>query len=181
MSTTGLTYNMLEYYFRNLSAKHRLINSFSGFTDAEFDHVISQKNTNKYPMMALSDYSFKLTGNKQRAFSERVIEFYIGVKLKDRSVEAVKDAEALAEQIGLQLISRIKQDSEKCKDLNWLYENFDVNTVKAQALDNNTKDGIKGMSFRFELRHRQPLMVQKNIWLDMTRLSFTNGFSKGFR
>ncbi|MGB0867976.1 MAG: hypothetical protein ACPGSD_00140 [Flavobacteriales bacterium] len=166
MSTTGLTYNMLEYYFRNLSQKHSLINSFSGFTDAEFDYVVSKKHTNKYPMMALSDYSFKLTGNKQRAFSERVIEFSIGVKLKDRSVESVKAAEALAEEIGLQIISRIKQDSEICKDINWLYENFDVNTVKAQALDKNTKDGIRGMSFSFELRHRQPLIVNNDIWED---------------
>lgn len=181
MTNRGLTYDMLEFYFRDLVRKNRLINSFAGFTDAEFEYVIADKKANKYPMLALSRYAFKLSGNKQRTFNERVIEFGIGIKLKNRSFDEERKAEAFAEQLGMQMIARIKEDSDRCESLHWLYGNFDVNTVKAQALPFDTKDRIKGMSFSFELKNRQPLLVEDYVWTDKSRLSFTSGFSAGFR
>jgi len=167
-----LTYDILDEYFRSVATTFRLINSFSGFTDLEFDQVISEKKKNKYPMMTLSPYRFELSGNKQRAFSNKKLVFAIGIKLKQNTVSEHKKAEAMAEEIGLQVIARIKKDS-KNKNVAWLYENFDVNSVKAESLGFDTRDGIKGMEFSFEFLNRQPLVVQKHLWIDLSRLAFS--------
>lgn len=175
-----LTYDILDEYFRGLASKHRLINSFSGFTDLEFDKVLAEKRKNKYPMMTLSPYRFSLSGNKQRTFSNKELVFAIGIKLKENTVAQHKRAEAMAEEIGLQIIARINTDS-KNKSYAWLYDNFDVESVKAEALGFDTRDGIKGMEFSFQFRNKQPMVVQKQLWFDLSRLAFSSGFSIGFR
>lgn len=178
-----MTYEKLTTYFEFLGLKHKLINSTIVFNERKFNQEYASRNGLQYPALIFDPYKSYLSGNAQRTFNNRSFEFSVMIKVENSSADALKRARNMAEEIGLQLIARIKHDSNTCSNLDWLYQNFDANNVNYEPAnyDNTNGDLVTGMDFSFSLKNKQSLKMNPSLWLDKTRFAFSNGFSNGFR
>lgn len=173
-----LNYEILTAYLKNLANQHKLINDFTGFTFKEFKSKAAGPGL-KYPALVLDGYKGKLQGTTQRTFNQREITFSIVIKCSDNFLE-IEKAQAMAEQIGLSIFSRINYDSLNLKN-HWLYKNFDQDSVVYDEIDFDNKDGVTGLKFGFDLKTKQPFSMNKFNWIDKSSYAFSLGFTKGFR
>lgn len=71
-----------------------------------------------------------------------------------------------AENLGLQVLSRINQDSHPSSDVDWLRGSFQKNSVKFSEVTYDTANGLFGCEFHFDLEMKNPLTADNDFWLD---------------
>jgi hypothetical protein len=161
-----LSYKKVDEYFNDIAVKNVDIKDYCGTSVNELANKIGQHNGILYTILILFNIQNKFTGNQLRTLNNRTISFTIafaGVDANDypAQVKAVDDAET----IGLQVLSRINIDS-KGKKVDWLYNNFDPNTVHFMEFEAETVEGLFGCEFHFDLKNPEPLLVDPAKWSD---------------
>jgi len=161
-----LSYKKIDEYFKDIAVKNLDIQDYCGTSLNELADKIGQHSGMLSPILILFNIQNKLTGNQQRTLNNRTISFtvaFAGVDPNDypAQVKAVDDAET----IGLQILSRINIDS-KGKKVEWLYNNFDPNTVHFMEFEAETAEGLFGCEFHFDLKNPEPLLVDPAKWTD---------------
>lgn len=161
-----LSYKKIDEYFQDVAVKNVDILDYCGTSINELANKIGSHNGILSPILILFNIQNKLSGNQQRTLNNRTISFTIafaGVDPNDyvAQVKAVDDAET----IGLQVLSRINIDS-KGKKVDWLYNNFDPNTVHFMEFEAETAEGLFGCEFHFDLKNPEPLLVDPEKWSD---------------
>ncbi len=167
MLNRQLTYQKLADYMKALADNHTAINSFISYSEKELATEMRKRQALTYPALVLFGYSGKLDGNKQRTFAERSIAFAIVSKVNKRDdfqaqYQAINDAE----QIGLSILSRINYDSKQ-PVMEWLYNAFDKNSVRFSEITGRETDNLFGMEFHFELKNKEPLIIDAADWADI--------------
>lgn len=161
-----LSYKKIDEYFQDIAAKHVEIKDYCGTSVNELANKLGTHDGIQSPMLILFNIQSKLMGNQQRTMNNRTISFSIvftGVDPNDYAAQ--KKAIDDAEYIGLQVIGRINIDS-KGKKVDWLYNNFDPNTVHFNELEAEEAEGLFGMEFHFDLKNSEPLLVDPAKWTD---------------
>lgn len=161
-----LSFNKVDKYLENLSDKHVEIKDYCSTSEEELASKISSVAGLISPALVFYDYYSKLSGNDQRTFSNRSIAFSIlitGIKADD--FQGQRDAIDKAEEIGLEILSRINVES-KMPSTGWLYNNFIKDSVIMDEVISEGLDSFYGMEFHFELKTLEPLVVDKTKWSD---------------
>ncbi|MDD3772104.1 MAG: hypothetical protein RBT46_09050 [Weeksellaceae bacterium] len=71
-----------------------------------------------------------------------------------------------AEEIGLQVLSRINQDSHPNSGIDWLVNSFRKESVKFSEIFYETANGLFGCEFHFDLDVKNPLKADSSFWAD---------------
>lgn len=161
-----LTFAMVEDYLKSLSTKHVDLKDFVGTSIAELATKLTSFNGALSPIMIFYNVTSQLSGTNQRSFNTRRISFaiaYTGVAIDD--FVAQKLAINNAEQIGLDVLSRINYDS-KIPDSDWLYNNFIKDSVSYEDYQDEEVEGLYGMDFSFELKVPEALVADPAKWSD---------------
>ncbi|MEO8534262.1 MAG: hypothetical protein ABI441_10940 [Flavobacterium sp.] len=160
-----LSYKKIDDYFRTLAQNNVDIQDYCGTSIFELSEKIDSVGGVKSPILVFFGYSGKLSGNQQRTFNNRSLSFsilYSGIKLDN--VNEVLDAKNNAEQIGLEVLSRINVQS-KMPEIGWLYNNFDKASVNYSEIDGEI-EGFFGMEFFFDLKTTEQMIVDPIKWED---------------
>jgi hypothetical protein len=161
-----LSYKKVDTFFKSLAEKNVDIKDYCGTSAEELAGKVASVEGIKAPILVFFDYSSKLEGNEQRTFSNRSLAFsilYPGIKRE--AFDAQNDAIDQAEEIGLEVLSRINVQS-KMSDIGWLYNNFKKESVIMMEVKSEGQDGFYGMEFHFDLRTLEPLIVTSSKWSD---------------
>ena len=153
-----LTFEMVEDYLKSLSVRHVDIKDFVGTSISELATKLTAHGGIKSPFMVFYSLSSQLSGTKQRSFNTRRISFAIafaGISRED--FQRQKQAKNEAEQIGLDVLSRINYDSKV--QGTWLYDNFLKDSVVYEDYEDEEVEGLYGMDFHFELKLPEPLVA----------------------
>lgn len=162
----NLSYKKVTDYLEYLANNHVDINGFVCDSPGAINDILSTVAGLPSPFLCFSNYEGKLTGNQQRTFNERTINFVIGLtNIPADDFESQKVAKNQAEEIGLEVLSRIHVDSKKNTNT-WLYNNFNKDSVEYSEVELEFIDGCFGMEFQFELKTIEPLVVDPTKWLD---------------
>lgn len=161
-----LSYIKVDEYFQDLSVKHVDIKDYCGTSVNELVNKIGQHSGIQSPILILFNIQNKLSGNQQRTLNNRTISFTVAFVVPDADdyvaqKKAIDDSEA----IGLEILGRINIDS-KGKKVDWLYNNFDPNTVHFMEFESETTEGLFGCEFHFDLKNPEPLLVDPAKWTD---------------
>jgi len=161
-----LSFKKLDDYLNSLADRHVEIKDYCGTSPDELADKISSVAGFGNPGMVFFDIYSKLSGNQQRTFNNRSISFAIvigGIKPDDYSGRL--DAVSLAEEIGLEVLSRIELDS-KLPAIGWLYRNFIKESINYAEFDPKGAEGFVGMDFHFDLKTLEPLVANPEKWTD---------------
>jgi len=161
-----LSYQEVENYLSELADKNVDLRDFCGASREELDNKVASVAGFGSPGLVFFGYRWKLSGNKQRTHNTRTISFAIlisGVPPDDYAAQTIAISEA--EAIGLEVLSRIYQDSHR-QDVGWLYDNFDKESVIGEDIPSMGQDGLCGMEFSFDLKVSEPLVVTHDKWSD---------------
>jgi hypothetical protein len=161
-----LSYKKVDEFFNDLAIKHVDIKDYCGTSEDEFTGKLSDTTGFESPFLVFYDYFGKLEGGEQRTFNNRSLAFsilYSSIDVDD--YQAQKNAISNAEEIGLEVLSRINVQS-KMPDIGWLYKNFDKNSVTMDEVILKSAGGFFGMEFHFDLKVLEPLIVNQNKWID---------------
>lgn len=161
-----LTFKIVEEYLKSLSERHVDIQDFVGTSLSELATKLTAHYGIKSPFMVFYSISSQLSGTNQRSFNTRRISFVIasaGINKED--FEKQKEAIDKAEQIGLDVLSRINYDS-KISGSDWLYNNFQKDTVIYEVYQDEEVEGLFGMDFHFDLKLPEPLVALPDKWSD---------------
>lgn len=161
-----MKYSGLEDYFFDLSHKHILIKDFCGTSKTELANKINSFDGINSPIFILFKVSSALSGTEQRTFNTRDISFAIVFLMNDfGDAEKIKENKTLAEEIGLDFLSRINIES-KMPEKEWLYNNFLKDSVRYEEFEMQENVGLCGMEFFFSLKLPEKLTVNKDAWTD---------------
>jgi len=161
-----LSFKKVDDYFEELATKHVDIKGYCSTSVQELADKIATVDGLGSPFLVFFDYYGHLEGKEQRTFNNRSLAFsilYIGVKSDDYPGQ--KEAVTNAEEIGLEVLSRINVQS-KMPDIGWLYNNFDKNTCTMDEVISEGQDSFYGMEFHFDLKVLEPLVVTPAKWSD---------------
>lgn len=161
-----LSFKKVSDYLEGLSNKNHDIKSFFGDNPQLLDDALGSVEGMKGPALSFYGYKWSMSGNNQRTFNTRSLSFAIiiaGVKPEDYAGQ--DDAIEKAESIGLEVLSRIYQDSLR-PEINWLYNNFEKESVSGVPVRLEKDEGLFGMDFSFNLKVSEPLVVDKSKWSD---------------
>jgi hypothetical protein len=161
-----LTFSMVEDYLKSLSEKHVDIKDFVGTSIAELASKLTSFAGIESPIFIFYNITGQLSGTKQRSFNTRRISFAIAyARVPTDDFQKQKEAKNNAEQIGLDVLSRINYDS-KIEGTGWLYNNFLKDTVTYEVYEDEEVEGLYGMDFSFELKLPEPLVAEPAKWTD---------------
>lgn len=161
-----LSFKKVDDYFKELATKHVDIKDYCSTSAEELANKIASIDGVQNPILVFFDYYGKLSGSEQRTFNNRSLAFsvlFTGIK-QDQYPEQ-REAVNLAEQIGLQVLSRINIQS-KMPNIGWLYKNFDKDSATYDEVLSEGADGFYGMEFHFDLKVLEPLVVDPAKWSD---------------
>jgi len=161
-----LSFKKVDDYLNSLANRHIEIKDYCGTSPDELADKISSVAGFGSPGMVFFEVYSKLSGNQQRTFNNRSISFAItigGIKADDHLGR--RDAVSNAEQIGLEVLSRIEFDS-KLPSIGWLYKNFIKESINYAEFDPRGAEGFVGMDFHFDLKTLEPLVVNPEKWTD---------------
>ncbi len=163
-------YDKIKQYLKNLSESYSRIDTFIGFNALELQSSLKMLAKENITALVPFAYEGSLNGNNQRTLSGRNIQFGI-VRSISNTNDFNLESQIIAdcENIGLGLLSRIHYDSKKPTS-QWLYKNFDQNTVEFKEIRLKTAIGLVGTEFTFTLKTPQPLTVDINEWSDLEEL-----------
>lgn len=153
-------------YLRDLTDKNVDLTHFVGGDPQELADLLDSDKGPEGVILCFYGYRWKLDGNAQRTFNDRTIHFSIlvaGVDIEDYLAQdaAITQAEA----IGLEVLSRIYQDSHR-PAMGWLYQNIKKDAVIGEEIRPEKTEDLVGMDFIFEIRVQEPLVVDKAKWSD---------------
>jgi hypothetical protein len=161
-----LSYKKVDIFFKDLADKHVDIKDYCGTSVLELASKMASVAGINIPILVFFDYSSKLEGPEQRTFNNRSVAFSILFSgIKSDQFQAQIDAIDQAEEIGLEVLSRIHVQS-KMPDIGWLYKNFVKESVLMMEVKAEGQDGFYGMEFHFDLKTLEPLVVAPNKWSD---------------
>jgi len=161
-----LTKNKVTDYLKSLTEKNVDLKKFIGSAPSEIDDVVDSNDGLSGAALNFYGYRWKLSGNAQRTFNTRTISFAILIDGVDpENYAAQEDAITSAEAMGLELISRIYQDSQR-QDIAWLYNNIDKDAIIAEEIRGEKTEGLYGMDFHMDIKVSEPLTVDKEKWSD---------------
>ncbi|WP_417365890.1 hypothetical protein [Flavobacterium beibuense] len=153
-------------YLKSLAELSNDIQLFVGTSELELDAAINKKSGLLSPCLNFYGYSWKLSGNHQRTFNTRTISFAVLIAgVKNDDFEARDNAITRAEEIGLDVLSRIYQDSLK-PEFEWLYNNVDKSSVEGYEIKAKKPEGLYGMEFHVDIKVHEPLVVDPAKWSD---------------
>lgn len=161
-----LSFNKVDDYFKDLATKHVDIKDYCSTSVEELANKMATVAGLQTPCLVFFDYYGKLSGSEQRTFNNRSLAFsiiYTGVKPLDH--QSQRNAVTNAEQIGLEVLSRINIQS-KMPNIGWLYKNFDKESVTYDEVLAEGQEGFYGMEFHFDLKVLEPLVVDPAKWSD---------------
>lgn len=161
-----LSYKKVDNFFKELANKHVDIKDYCGTSVNKLAEKIASTTGFQSPGLVFFNYLGKLEGNQQRTFNNRSLAFSIlYTKVPADDFEAQENAIDDAEEIGLEVLSRINVYS-KMPESDWLYNNFDKNSVTFNEVISEGSDGYYGMEFHFDLKVLEPLIVVPEKWSD---------------
>ncbi len=161
-----LDYYKIKVYLKSLADNYTKIDAFIGYNEEELHSEINKKYGISGTILVPFKYEGSLNGNNQRTLAGRIIHFAVLQQYKKGDYDLESRVIADCENIGLAVLSRIAYDSKK-PDSNWLYKNFDQNTVEFNEIRLESSAGLVGMEFSFQLKTPQPLSLIVNDWLDI--------------
>jgi hypothetical protein len=161
-----LSYKKVGLFFKDLATKHVDIKDYCGTSAMELASKMASVEGVGSPILVFFDYSGKLEGNEQRTFNKRNVAFSILFPgIKPGEFDAQDEAIDQAEEIGLEVLSRINVQS-KMPEIGWLYNNFEKESALILEVKSEGQDGFYGMEFHFDLKTVEPLVVTPNKWSD---------------
>jgi hypothetical protein len=161
-----LSFKKVDDYFSELANKHVDIKDYCSTSAEELASKMASVAGLQSPSLVFFDYYGKLSGSEQRTFNNRSLAFSIlFTKVKQDDYPAQRLAVSNAEQIGLEVLSRINIQS-KMPTIGWLYNNFDKDSVTYDEVLSEGQDGFYGMEFHFDLKVLEPLVVDPDKWSD---------------
>lgn len=160
-------FKKINDYFKHLVDNTNHIAKFISVSKRELQNVLAKPTKEDDPFLILFGYDGKLDGNNQRTIGTRTISFAIVFRVKDANdYESQYGKINDAEEIGLQVLSRINQDSHFGSSESWLHNAFKKDTVKFSEVTYQTPNGLFGCEFHFDLDVKNPLIADSDFWLD---------------
>lgn len=162
----NLSYNKIDEYLSFLAAKHVDVKGYVEDSTTAIAEAMNSIEGIPSPFVSFTNYEWKLSGSDQRTFNTRTIHFavtFTGIDAFD--FKAQRNAKTNAEQIGLDILSRINVDS-KSPVRKWLYNNFIKESVVCHEIELENVEGAFGMGFVFDLKTYEPLVVFPDKWDD---------------
>lgn len=154
-------------YFSYLVSQAPAIKKFISVSERELQSVLSKTTKQDDPFLVLFGYEGTLDGNNQRTIGTRTVSFAILFRVTDPNNFADQYSKInQAEEIGLQVLSRINQDSHPSAGINWLMNSFKKDSVKFSEVTYETANGLFGCEFHFDLEVKNPLTADSDFWLD---------------
>lgn len=160
-------FEKVRSYLSGLVDKTDHIKKFISVSERELQSVLSKTTKVDDPFMVFFGYEGKLTGNNQRTIGTRTISFsvlYRVINPNDFAGQYEKINQA--ENIGLQVLSRINRDSHPSSEETWLHNAFQKDSVKFSEVFYETAHGLFGCEFHFDLEVQNPLTADSDFWLD---------------
>lgn len=160
-------FKQINDYFAYLVSQAPAIKIFVSVSENELLHTLSKSTKTEVPLLVLFGYEGKLDGNQQRTVGTRTVSFAILFRVTDPNDYSDQyDKINQAENVGLQVLSRINQDSHPTSDVDWLHGSFQKNSVKFSEVTYDTANGLFGCEFHFDLEMKNPLTADNDFWLD---------------
>lgn len=160
-------FTKINDYLAALVAATDHIKKYISVSEKELLSVLSKTKKEDDPFMVFFGYEGKLMGNNQRTIGTRTVSFSILYRVSDPNDYAGQYTKInLAEHIGLQVLSRINQDSHPSSDQAWLHNAFQKDSVKFSEVAYQTANGLFGCEFHFDLEVKNPLTADPDFWLD---------------
>ena len=158
-------YLQLKKYFAHLAQKHKEIKENVGY----FSREIIEK-TNSFagiasPFLAIYDYELGLDGGELNTLGKRKMVFsIIFANAPFDDFEAQQEKIDQAEQIALQLLARIRWDSN---DKNhFLYNAFEKDLTKIYPVE-EPQAHLFGVEVEIHFSTKQPLQINPEHWEDV--------------
>ncbi|KZS41917.1 hypothetical protein AWE51_00275 [Aquimarina aggregata] len=162
----SLDYHKVKRYLQAKADAYSKVDTFLGFNEQELHIELNKKCGPEGVLMVLFKYEGQLNGNNQRTLAGRVIHFAILKDVKKDDFDMESQVIGECENIGFSIVSRIYYDSRR-EDSEWLYKNFDQNTVEFNEIRLKSSRGLVGMEFSFTLKTPQPLTLNIDDWSDL--------------
>lgn len=160
-------FKQINDYFAYLVSKAPAIKNFVSVSDRELQSRLSKTTKEDDPFLVLFGYEGKLDGNNQRTIGTRTVSFAILFRVSDPNDYAGQyDKINQAEEIGLQVLSRINQDSHPKSNVSWLHNAFQKDSVKFSEVTYETANGLFGCEFHFDIEVKNPLIADSLFWTD---------------
>lgn len=160
-------FKQINDYFAYLVSQAPAIKTFVSVSESELLHVLNRTTKADDPLLVLFGYEGKLDGNNQRTIGTRTVSFSILYRVTNPNDFADQyDKINEAEGIGLQVLSRINQDSHPSSSVRWLHGAFQKDSVKFSEVTYETANGLFGCEFHFDLEVKNPLIADSAFWLD---------------
>lgn len=160
-----LDYEKLKKYMKLRCDSCSLVDYFLGYDEQELTHYISSVGIHEKTIVVMLEYKGALSGNNQRTLSGREVRFAV-LRKGGGGFEKDTSQVAICENVGFVLLSRILYDS-RFPESEWLYDNFDQDTVEFMDIRSLTVSNLIGMEFGFELKTPQPLNLNPDDWEDI--------------
>lgn len=160
-------FKKLNDYFKYLVSQAPDIKNFISVSPRELQTVLSQTTKSDDPFLVFFGYEGKLDGNNQRTIGTRTVSFAILFRITDpNSFSDQYQKIDQAEDIGMQVLSRILQDSHPSSGIDWLRNAFQKDSVRFSEVTYETANGLFGCEFHFDLEIKNPLTAESGFWLD---------------
>lgn len=160
-------FKQINDYFAALVSATNKINKFISVSDRQLQSILSSTTKVDDPFLVLFGYEGKLSGNDQRTIGTRTVSFSILYRVSDPNDFSDQYKKInLAEEIGLQVLARINQDSHPSSSVKWLHSAFQKDSVHFQEVFYQSGNGLFGCEFHFDLEVKNPLTVKSGFWTD---------------
>lgn len=160
-------FKQINDYFEHLVNSTNHIKKFIGVSERELQSVLASTSMVDDPFLVLFGYKGALDGNNQRTLGARTVSFSILYRVTDPNNYAGQYTKTnLAEHIGLQVLSRINQESRPTSSVKWLHGAFVKGSVHFEEVFYQTGSGLFGCEFHFDLGVKDPLTVDSGFWTD---------------
>lgn len=157
----------ISTYFAYLVSVTPHIKNFVGTSERELLSMLNKTNRKDDPFLVLFGYEGKLDGNNQRTIGTRTVSFSILFRVTDADNFADQYEKInRAEDLGLQVLARINQDSQPKGGVDWLKGAFRKDSVRFSEVSYQTANGLFGCEFHFDLEAANPLIADSDFWTD---------------
>lgn len=154
-------------YLAYLVASTPHIQTFVSVSDRELLNTLNKTTKANDPLLVFFGYEGKLDGNNQRTIGVRTVSFSILYRVTDANNYADQYAKInQAENIGLQVLSRILQDSHPNSAVSWLRNSFVKSSVRFSEVTYETANGLFGCEFHFDIEVSNLLKADSDFWTD---------------
>ena len=159
----AVSHNTIIEYFESISESHKLINGFVRFNWEEIKSKL-RSGVEDY-ILALESHSGDLEGNLISTFNNRTISFLVLGTVKAGDHDKMMEVYDTAEQIGLDIITKIKKDAvddSRTSATRWL-RGFDKNSV---SYDSGGPLFVNkyGYNFILSLPNPEQLKFREEMW-----------------